>query len=84
MKFQRPLQDSCEPSISGTVRRASLIWHFQCTRVISWMRSGPSWLHVLLRWWAIERTLAWLNRFRLAFLQLGCALICWHALQRWS
>lgn len=43
--------------------------------------------------WVVERTLAWLNRFRRltvrderradiqqAFLTLGCALICWHAL----
>lgn len=46
--------------------------------------------------WVVERTISWLNRFRrlriryerlpslhLAFLQLGCALICWHALTRW-
>jgi len=45
--------------------------------------------------WVAERTLSWLNRFRrlkvryersddvhLAFLQLGCALICWRAVQR--
>ena len=45
--------------------------------------------------WVVERTLAWLNRFRrltiryerddqihLAFLSLGCALICWNYLQR--
>lgn len=45
--------------------------------------------------WVVERTLAWLNRFRRltvryerradlhqAFLSLGCALICWQALQR--
>jgi transposase len=44
--------------------------------------------------WVIERTLAWLNRFRRltvryerradihhAFLALGCALICFHTLQ---
>jgi transposase len=44
--------------------------------------------------WVVERTLAWLNRFRRltvryerradlhqAFLTLGCALICFHALQ---
>ncbi len=43
--------------------------------------------------WVVERTLAWLNRFRRltvryerrvdihqAFLTLGCALICWNAL----
>ena len=43
--------------------------------------------------WVVERTLAWLNRFRRltvryerradihqAFLSLGCALICWTAL----
>lgn len=43
--------------------------------------------------WVVERTLAWLGRFRrlvvryerradihLAFLQLGCSLICWQAL----
>lgn len=43
--------------------------------------------------WVVERTLAWLNRFRRltvryerraemhqAFLSLGCALICWQAL----
>jgi len=50
------------------------------------------------RWrWVVERTFAWLNQFRRlrvrydrradiheAFLSLGCALICWHALQkRW-
>jgi IS5 family transposase len=41
--------------------------------------------------WVVERTQAWINRFRrlkvryerrsdihLAFLHLGCALICWH------
>lgn len=45
--------------------------------------------------WTVERTLAWLGRFRrlmvryerradihLAFLDLGCALICFNALQR--
>ena len=45
--------------------------------------------------WVVERTLAWLNRFRRltiryerradlhrAFLDLGCALICWNFLQR--
>ena len=45
--------------------------------------------------WVVERTLAWLNRFRRltvryerradlhqAFLSLGCALICWQALTR--
>ena len=45
--------------------------------------------------WAVERTLAWLNRFRRltvryerradlhqAFLSLGCALICWRILTR--
>ncbi len=45
--------------------------------------------------WVVERTLAWLNRFRRltiryerddqihqAFLTLGCALICWNFLQR--
>ena len=44
--------------------------------------------------WVVERTLAWLSRFRRltiryeqradihhAFLTLGCALICWNALQ---
>ena len=44
--------------------------------------------------WVVERTLAWLNRFRRltiryerddqihqAFLTLGCALICWNSLQ---
>lgn len=44
--------------------------------------------------WVVERTLAWLNRFRRlkvryerradihqAFLSLGCALICWNFLQ---
>jgi transposase len=50
------------------------------------------------RWrWVVERTFAWLNQFRRlrirydkradiheAFLSLGCALICWHALRkRW-
>lgn len=43
--------------------------------------------------WVVERTLSWLNRFRrltvryerradihLAFLSLGCALICWRTL----
>ena len=48
------------------------------------------------RWrWVVERTFAWLNQFRRlrvrydkradiheAFLSLGCALICWHALQK--
>lgn len=46
--------------------------------------------------WVVERTLSWLNQFRrlriryerrpeihLAFLQLGCALICWRALTQW-
>jgi IS5 family transposase len=41
--------------------------------------------------WVVERTLSWLNRYRrlriryerraamhLAFLQIGCALICWN------
>ncbi|MBI4496661.1 MAG: IS5 family transposase [Chloroflexi bacterium] len=45
--------------------------------------------------WVVERTLAWLNRFRRltiryerradlhqAFLDLGCALLCWNFLQR--
>jgi len=45
--------------------------------------------------WVVERTLAWLNRYRRltiryerrddiheAFLSLGCALICWNYLQR--
>lgn len=45
--------------------------------------------------WVVERTLAWLNRFRRlkvryerradihqAFLTLGCALICWHFVLR--
>ena len=45
--------------------------------------------------WVVERTLAWLNRYRrltvryerhapihLAFLTLGCALSCWQALNR--
>jgi transposase len=45
--------------------------------------------------WVVERTLSWLNRFRRlkvpyerradlhqAFLTLGCALICWQALNR--
>lgn len=45
--------------------------------------------------WVVERTLAWLTRFRRltvryerradlhqAFLSLGCALICWQALNR--
>lgn len=45
--------------------------------------------------WVVERTLAWLNRYRrltvryerqasihLAFLTLGCALTCWQALNR--
>jgi transposase len=48
--------------------------------------------------WVVERTFAWLNQFRRlrvrydkradiheAFLSLGCALICWHALRkRWA
>jgi transposase len=45
--------------------------------------------------WVVERTLAWLNRYRRltvryerqadlhqAFLSLGCALLCWQALNR--
>lgn len=45
--------------------------------------------------WVVERTLAWLNRFRRltvryerradihqAFLSFGCALICWQTLNR--
>ena len=45
--------------------------------------------------WVVERTLSWLNRFRRlkvryerradvhqAFLELGCALICWNRVQR--
>ena len=45
--------------------------------------------------WVVERTLAWLNRYRRlkvryekladvhqAFLSLGCALVCWNYLQR--
>jgi transposase len=45
--------------------------------------------------WVVERTLAWLNRYRRltiryerradihqAFLSLGCALICWNYLQK--
>jgi IS5 family transposase len=45
--------------------------------------------------WVVERTLAWLSRFRRlkvryerradihqAFLSLGCSLICWQALQK--
>lgn len=44
--------------------------------------------------WVVERTLSWLNRYRrlkvryerradihLAFVTLGCALICWHEVQ---
>jgi transposase len=44
--------------------------------------------------WVVERTLAWLSRYRRlrvrderrddihqAFLDLGCALVCWHLLQ---
>jgi IS5 family transposase len=47
------------------------------------------------RWVVVERTLSWLNRLRRlkvryerrtdiheAFLSLGCALICWNAVQR--
>ncbi len=47
--------------------------------------------------WVVERTLAWLSRYRRltvryerrqdihqAFLSLGCALICWNALQQVS
>ena len=47
--------------------------------------------------WVVERTLAWLSRYRRltvryerradihqAFLSLGCALICWNALQQES
>lgn len=46
--------------------------------------------------WVVERTISWLNQFRrlriryerrpeihLAFLQLGCALICWRAITQW-
>ncbi len=45
--------------------------------------------------WVVERTLAWLNRFRRlkvryerradmhqAFLTIGCAVLCWDAIQR--
>jgi transposase len=45
--------------------------------------------------WVVERTLAWLNRFRRlkvryerradrhqAFLTIGCSLLCWEAIQR--
>ncbi len=45
--------------------------------------------------WVVERTLSWLNRFRRlkvryerradvhqAFLELGCALICWRYVER--
>jgi IS5 family transposase len=45
--------------------------------------------------WIVERILSWLNRFRClkvryerradlhqAFLNLGCALICWRAIER--
>ncbi len=45
--------------------------------------------------WVVERTLSWLNRYRRlkvryerradvhqAFLELGCALICWNRVQR--
>ncbi len=45
--------------------------------------------------WVVERTLSWLNRYRRlkvryerradvhqAFLELGCALICWNHVQR--
>lgn len=45
--------------------------------------------------WVVERTLSWLNRYRRlkvryerradvhqAFLDLGCALICWNQVQR--
>jgi transposase len=45
--------------------------------------------------WVVERTFAWLNRYRRltvryerradihqAFLSLGCSLICWQALTR--
>ena len=45
--------------------------------------------------WVVERTLSWINRNRRlkvryerhddidqAFLELGCALICWHYVQR--
>ena len=46
--------------------------------------------------WVVERTLAWLNRFRRlriryerradihqAFLTIGCILICWNFVKRW-
>ncbi len=46
--------------------------------------------------WVVERTHAWLNRYRrlkiryerrvdihLAFLHIGCALICWKFIQTW-
>ncbi len=45
--------------------------------------------------WVVERTLSWLNRYRRlkvryerradvhqAFLELGCALICWNRVQQ--
>ncbi len=46
--------------------------------------------------WVVERTFSWLNRYRrlrvryerrmdihLAFLLIGCALICWRFIQKW-
>ena len=46
--------------------------------------------------WVVERAFSWINQFRrlriryerlaemhLAFLYLGCAVICWRALTRW-
>lgn len=48
------------------------------------------------RRWVVERTHSWLNRYRplkiryerradihLAFLYIGCALICWKFIQAW-
>ncbi len=64
--------------------------------VIDWEKPlPPRGFKVLPRRWVVERTLAWLNRFRRlkvryerrdnshqAFLDLGCALICWRYVQR--
>jgi len=55
---------------------------------------GVGWIGLGVVRWVVERTLSWLHQFRRlrmrderrddiheAFLQLGCALICWNALE---
>ena len=76
---------------------AAALWRgLRARHIVPWlaMRSSEHGSG-LGRWrWVVERTFAWLNRFRRltiryerrldmhqAFLHLGCALICWNYLK---